>query len=564
MDDQKRMVLAVVLSIVVLVVYQFLFMEPPKPLPDQEEAQFQEQPVSKERKTDPYVLNTQTAVEGLPVTSGITESTYRDARTLVVSTPLYKVSISELGAAISDFELKNYYETNQENSPLYRMVPKELAKGTLFFDLEGNSIPGLKDALYTVSSESGQLDISRGTQSVEFELQTAQGIRIKKIFTFRADSYLIDCDVVFLNGSSLSLKDSIRFYIPGVYNEEIKEKTAFAFSGPVAFINGKYTEIDPDDLDEKNTYSGNIDWIGFSTQYFVSTLLPKQKSAENAVRGKLLLSYADDIVVTRYIEEMPALAPGHESAHSFTFYLGPKSHKVLSNYEGTLKEVVNFGFFSIIAEPLLIGMNMLHDLVPNYGLAIILLTIIIKLIFWPLGTKSYKSMSQMKKVQPLMTEIRAKYKNDKQKMNQEVMAVYKTYKVNPASGCLPLLVQMPIFFALYKMLYQAIELRHAPFVSWISDLSAPERLFHFNFSIPFMQEPSGLPMLTLLMGASFFIQQKITPMAGADPTQAKIMMLMPIVMTVIFVNFPAGLVLYMFVNNIISMGQQYYIQKKFA
>jgi len=148
-------------------------------------------------------------------------------------------------------------------------------------------------------------------------------------------------------------------------------------------------------------------------------------------------------------------------------------------------------------------------------------------------------------------------------MNQETMALYKTYKVNPASGCLPLLVQMPIFFALYRMLYMAIELRHAPFVGWITDLSGPDRLFHFNFSIPFMDAPSGIPVLTILMGASFLLQQKMTPTTG-DPIQAKMMMLMPIFMTVLFINFPAGLVLYMFVNNIISMGQQYYTQKILA
>jgi YidC/Oxa1 family membrane protein insertase len=201
--------------------------------------------------------------------------------------------------------------------------------------------------------------------------------------------------------------------------------------------------------------------------------------------------------------------------------------------------------------------------IPNYGIAIILLTVLIKLIFWPLGTKSYKSMNEMKKVQPLMQELRAKYKDDKQRMNKEVMGLYKTYKVNPASGCLPMIVQMPIFFALYRMLYQAIELRHAPFFGWISDLSAPDRLFEFSFSIPMMQAPHGLPVLTLVMGASFLLQQKMTPATG-DPMQAKMMMMMPIFMTVLFINFPSGLVLYMFVNNIISMGQQYYIQKKFA
>jgi YidC/Oxa1 family membrane protein insertase len=331
----------------------------------------------------------------------------------------------------------------------------------------------------------------------------------------------------------------------------------------VVFINKKYTDIDPDDIEEKDTYTGNIGWSGYMERYFMTIAMPKPTTGASSEDAKFVLSYSDDRVGADYIRKMGLIDPGKQASYEFIFYMGPKSQKILSKYNNSLEKAVNFGFFNILAKPLLITMNVIHDVIPNYGVAIILLTIFIKLIFWPLGTKSYKSMNEMKKVQPLMMELREKYKNDKQRMNQEIMGLYKTYKVNPASGCLPLLVQMPIFFALYRMLYQAIELRHAPFVGWISDLSAPDRLFNFDFAIPMMQAPYGIPMLTLLMGASFLLQQKMTPTAG-DPMQAKMMMLMPIFMTVLFINFPAGLVLYMFVNNIISMGQQYYTQKKFS
>jgi YidC/Oxa1 family membrane protein insertase len=191
------------------------------------------------------------------------------------------------------------------------------------------------------------------------------------------------------------------------------------------------------------------------------------------------------------------------------------------------------------------------------------MTIIIKVLLWPLGTKSYKSMNEMKRVQPLISEIREKYKDDKKRQNQEMMGLYKTYKINPMGGCLPMLMQLPVFFALYRMLYQAIELRHAPFFGWINDLSAPDRLFNFDFAIPLMQPPYGIPVLTIIMGVSMFLQQKMSPPPG-DPTQAKIMMVMPIAFTFIFINFSSGLVLYWLVNNILSMGQQFYIQKKYA
>jgi YidC/Oxa1 family membrane protein insertase len=235
--------------------------------------------------------------------------------------------------------------------------------------------------------------------------------------------------------------------------------------------------------------------------------------------------------------------------------------KLLSKLDGDLAKAIYFGWFDIIAKPCLWFMNFIYGFIPNYGVAIIILTIFTKVLLWPLGSKSYKSMNEMKKVQPLMAEIREKYKGDKKKMNEEIMGLYKIYKINPMGGCLPMIVQIPVFFALYRMLYEAIELRHAPFFLWIDDLSAPDRLFRFDFSIPFMQPPYGIPVLTLVMGATMLLQQKMSPPPG-DPAQAKMMMFMPIIFTFIFINFSSGLVLYWLVNNILSIGQQYYISKK--
>jgi YidC/Oxa1 family membrane protein insertase len=219
--------------------------------------------------------------------------------------------------------------------------------------------------------------------------------------------------------------------------------------------------------------------------------------------------------------------------------------------------------FDFLAKPCLWLMNWIYAGIPNYGIAIIILTLITKIILWPLGTKSYKSMQQMKRLQPLIQEIREKYKDDKKKMNEETMALYRTYKINPLGGCLPMVVQIPVFFALYRMLYEAIELRHAPFFLWINDLSAPDRLLRFDFSIPFMQPPYGIPVLTIIMGATMLLQQKMQPPMG-DATQAKIMMFMPLIFTFIFINFSSGLVLYWLVNNVFSIAQQYYTNKRNA
>lgn len=568
MDEQKRLLLAVVLSVVVLVGYQTFFVKPPLPNSQTQSNQAQDSQSQQDQNQQTQQVNQEPSnisdykaplVQPEPV-----EKPESQFRTISVSTPLYNIAISEYGASVRRFELKKYKQTNQPDSPLKQLVSDNLASGIFSLDLERESVPDLKNAVYTANITTDKTFVSQGSKSIEFIFTTDRGLVIKKVFTFNADSYMIDCDVILQNGSEMSFNDSIVISTPGIYNEEVKKRSRFAFEGPVVYVDDEYSAIKPKNIEEKSTYNGQIGWSGFTERYFMAAVMPKpSKDGVVNLDTKIKLAYANDLVTNDLIQTMDRLAPGKQAQYSFLFYMGPKSLKVLGEYDNSFKKSINFGFFNIIAKPLLITMNTIHDVIPNYGIAIILLTVLIKLIFWPLGTKSYKSMNEMKKVQPLMQELRAKYKDDKQRMNKEVMGLYKTYKVNPASGCLPMIVQMPIFFALYRMLYQAIELRHAPFFGWISDLSAPDRLFEFSFSIPMMQAPHGLPVLTLVMGASFLLQQKMTPATG-DPMQAKMMMMMPIFMTVLFINFPSGLVLYMFVNNIISMGQQYYIQKKFA
>jgi YidC/Oxa1 family membrane protein insertase len=556
MDEQKRLLLAIVLSVVVLVGYQFFFVKPPDPNQQPQTTQQQEPSAPQQSAT----VSEYTPVPLAPAVPAAPVK--KEYRTITVNTPLYEMAISEFGAAVTSMKLKAYKATNQKDSPLKQLVSENLKMGTLTMDLEGQSIPGLKEAVYSAATDSSNISLNTGETSVEFVFTSPQGVVVRKIYKFDADAYTVDCDIIFQNGSGMPVNDALVITTPGFYDDEVKKRSRFAFEGPIGLVENEYTRFKPDDIEDKSTYHGKIDWSGFTERYFMTVTMPRI-SADGSKEARIKLAYDDDVVSASYIQKMDRLDPGTQSLYTYTFYMGPKSQKILSHFDSSLKQAINFGFFDIIASPLLWVMNKIHDIVPNYGVAVILLTVLIKLLFWPLGTKSYKSMNEMKKVQPLMMELREKYKDDKQRMNQEIMGLYKTYKVNPASGCLPLLVQMPIFFALYRMLYQAIELRHAPFVGWITDLSAPDRLFNFDFSIPMMQAPYGIPMLTLLMGASFLLQQKMTP-TGGDPMQARMMMLMPIFMTVLFINFPAGLVLYMFVNNIISMGQQYYTQKKFA
>ncbi len=567
MNDEKRLLIAIVLSVVVLVGWNFLYVKP--------QAQKRAQNITstdQQQKTDQTPANqNQTEqksklsdykpvnVAEVSENSGTAQNfSMGDFRTISIATPLYSVKFSEYGAAITSFTLNKYKETNKKDSPLKELIPREITQGIFRLNLQAKSIPDFQSAVFKADTGQDKIVLNNGEKKITFTWSSSQGIVVEKIFTLHADKYLMDCDIIIKNGSAVPLNDSLGISVAGFLNKAAEKAARFTFTGPMALVDEELKEIKKKKIEKKDTYIGTIAWAGYTTRYFMSCVIP-----EKPVNAELKITNFHDILTSTLYHPMERIDPGKMLKISLGCFMGPKSLTILKQTNASLIKAVNFGWFTFLAKPLLVAMNMIYKVIPNYGIAIILLTIFIKMILWPLGTKSYKSMNEMKKVQPLMAEIREKYKDDKQKMNKEVMALYKTYKVNPVSGCLPMLAQMPIFFALYRMLYQAIELRHAPFMGWIQDLSAPDRLFHFDVSIPFMQAPYGIPVLTIIMGASFFLQQKMTPTTG-DPAQAKMMMLMPIFMTVIFINFPAGLVLYFFANNLISMGQQLYIQKKFS
>jgi YidC/Oxa1 family membrane protein insertase len=476
------------------------------------------------------------------------------AREIEVETPLYRVVISERGGVFRQFVLKNYQETLDGGGSLKKMIDPQLKEGIFQIGFTNQSIPNLGSAVFKFDVEQESLTANQEPVTLSCTWTSPQGIRLIKEFVFNPVSYLIDMRIRVENESGQTIQDSLWVSMQKVFP---KDNRAYGFSGPSTYINNELEQVKIKKIEETEPLTGSLKWMALQDRYFILSLIPKGTND-----GTLLISVDDaNIVENRY--KLPNQGYGAGSpAHEFQIYVGPKSMKVLKSFNNGLDKAINFGMFDIIAKPLLWLMNFIHDnLVANYGIAIIILTIITKIVFWPLGNKSYKSMNEMKKLQPLIAEIREKYKDDRQRQNQETMALYKTYKVNPMGGCLPMLVQIPVFFALYRMLYEAIELRHAPFMGWINDLSAPDRLGDFGFSIPLMEAPYGIPVLTLVMGASMFLQQKMSPPVG-DPTQAKMMMFMPILFTFIFINFSSGLVLYWLVNNLISIGQQYYTQKK--
>jgi len=555
--EQKRLILAVVLSIIVFVAWQLIFGDP-KSQKKSAQKQVEETQTSAQPTADkvPEKQVQAPAVVEKSVSATEVQRPRRMAKTITVDTPLYQVKISELGAIFESYVLKEFTETVASDSPLKQLLAEDGSIRSMELGFDGKSIPGLENAVFATDPQTAELSVTDSAKTLRMSWQSANGVTVEKAFNFVPDSYVMDLVVTIRNQSETTIQDRLTLALRGAAPQDTR---MYGFEGPSALIDNNLVETEVKEIEENNTHNGNISWLAIQDRYFMSSVMPE--NPQNASQRLFLMP--DNVVQAQFVQAEKVIRPGTEHSYKFNLFFGPKSMRVLNKVGNNLNQALDFGWWTILAKPCLWLMNAIHDFIPNYGIAIILLTLLIKIVLWPLGAKSYKSMSEMKKIQPLMKEIREKYKDDKQKMNQEVMALYRTYKINPLGGCLPMVVQIPVFFALYRMLYQAIELRHAPFFLWINDLSAPDRLFNFGFSIPFMEPPYGIPVLTLVMGASMILQQKMSPPMG-DPAQAKMMMLMPVVFTVIFINFSSGLVLYWLVNNIFSIAQQYYTQKKLA
>jgi YidC/Oxa1 family membrane protein insertase len=555
--EQARLLIAIVLSALIFLLWQFFFVDKDA---NQQSAKKTAQPPVKEEQvmeSKPYPKEQEVArADKTPLTETEVSAPGIIPRTITVDTPFYQVQLSEKGAGFSSFILKKYREKVAKDSPLKELIPQKDSIETVLLGFAGKSLPGLDNAVFSASLTADTVNIQDAAQEISFSWKSDEGVVVEKTYRFSPDSYLIGLDVTIKNGSDRSIQDKLFIALKGSTPGDTR---MYGFEGPSALINEKLEEIKIKDIAEQNTYTGKVTWVAMQDRYFLMSVIPDQ--VEEA--GMRLFLKGDDLLEAQYLGPDGDIRPGTQHTYLYSLFFGPKSMEVLKSAGHDLGKALNFGMFTVLAKPCVWLMNRLYSVIPNYGIAIIILTILIKGVLWPLGSKSYKSMSEMKKIQPLMKEIREKYKNDKKKMNEEVMSLYRTYKINPLGGCLPMVVQLPVFFALYRMLYQAIELRHAPFFLWIDDLSAPDRLFHFGFSIPFMEPPYGVPVLTIIMGATMLLQQKMSPPMG-DPTQAKMMMFMPLIFTFIFINFSSGLVLYWLVNNILSISQQYYIQKKFA
>jgi YidC/Oxa1 family membrane protein insertase len=552
--DTYRAILAIVLAFFVLLGYQYLFVAPEKEqqviVEESVKAPQPQQIPGPSVETAPTPPTAVVPVEQPTQFEQPASLPSQKGREIVVETNKYRAVIAETGGGIKSFLLKNYQETNEPEAGL-----KELISTDSFIDLPLYFTWGVEPKraqIQLFAADMENIKVTAGeSQTLTMTSQSSSGLQVTRRMTFAPDSYLIDMSVDIYNFSETPLQGSP--YLSLTNRPFEGTATRYLFSGPAALIDGKLQEIKPKDLEEAaKTLQGNITWAAFEGTYFMTGVIPENQSSQT-----LKLSSDGEVIHTLLASPEEVLPAKGHLQYNYQVYFGPKRMSTLKEAGHDLERIVNFGWFDKIAKPALYLLNFFYKYVGNYGIAIILVTVLIKILFWPIAQKGLKSMKNMQKIQPKMAKLKEKYKNDSARLNQEMMNLYKTYKVNPLGGCLPMLLQIPVFFALYKVLLQAIELRHAPFMLWITDLSAPDRLM-IGVDIPYL---GGLPVLTLLMGASMFLQQKMTP-TPADATQAKIMMFLPVIFTFMFLNFASGLVLYWLVNNLLSIGQQYLINKQ--
>jgi YidC/Oxa1 family membrane protein insertase len=550
---EKRVLLAVILSLVILIFYHQYFSPPPPEKSKEKPVQGKTLPSGqgKEAVGEPLSSSAKKG-EGRPAAAPPVIKA-EPGKEVTIDTPLYTAVFNTRGARLTGWRVKKYLDKIGEGAKPINLAKEALGDGSPFgLEITEANFPVPSEPLYQASTDTLKLDRRQGQGEVIFVWKSPEGLKVMQKMIFHAESYRIDLEVQIVNLSSTAYQGRPLL----VWSDRNLETHTGGGMGCVptsggtrgvpvppftALVKKEFHEVELKDLKNEKRFSENVEWGGFQSQYFLAAFAPQK-----AEGTELIFSKASEKEARMVMGGPKALLPPNtQFAQSYSLYVGPKDLDLLKAFGHNLDRALDFGWFDIVAKPMLYAMKFFHTYTGNYGLAIILLTVIIKILFWYPTQISFRSMREMKKLQPEMAKLREKFKNDRERINKEMMDLYRRYKINPMSGCLPMAIQIPVFFALYKVLLYSIELRHAPFYWWIQDLSAAD---------PYYISP-------ILMGASMLAQQWLTPTTG-DPTQAKMMLIMPVVFTFMFLSFPTGLVLYWLFSNLLSIGQQLYINRQ--
>jgi YidC/Oxa1 family membrane protein insertase len=573
---EKRAILAIILTFLVIIVWSFLqskfFPQPQRKPPTQEVNKEQATPEEKR-----IIKKTQ-----MPRGSSLFKTKTYPKKEVSIETQNYWAVFTSENGRLQHFKLKRY-EDKVKASPFTIKVTQfvgdllgkkvqEHKKPEPLDLVDSNEEKGfplgltfvdtrLSEGNWEVDKEQIRLLNPGEKGEITFSKVLENGLKVFKRYRFGSEQYNIDLEVEVQNTTSQEVTSQLGLEWIGkielekladegnkdyglnyvlMKNQKVERKN-LGRSGSSGCTPGCGTQkkrIEPFELSDK----GEIRWFSFGGEYFTALLIspPPAKEITLTVKGDEENFLKADLMVPQF-----SILPNETVKIPYQVYLGPKDEAQLKRLGMGAGKLVDFGYFTIVAKPLLWFLKLTHSVTENFGIDIIILSILIKIIFLPLTQISMKSMKEMQKVQPEMNRLKEQYKNDKAKLQQEIMLLYKRRKINPMSGCLPMLIQIPVFIALYNALQNAIEMRHAPFLLWIRDLAAKDPLY----------------ISPIIMGASMVIQQKMTP-SSADPAQAKMFLLMPIMFTFLFLNFPSGLVLYWLVNNVLSIAHQYYLNKK--
>lgn len=476
------------------------------------------------------------------------ETTPDNGNTVQVVTDVLNARISLNGGHLVGAQLPEHTRTRKSNQPLKLLQNDSKRTYILESSLlgDGGSKRGHGNLTFNAKADTYRLEEGEDKLTVDLTHETGSGVQIIKRYTFERDHYRLKVSYHIRNGSDEPWKG---YFSGRIVRDESEDPTSQRMIGVRAFLGmvlstpqDPYTKYEFSDLRE-TPLNRQVDggWVAFLQHYFMSAWIPDPDEThryQTRLRG-------DNLHVMGFVSPGTKVAPGAEKEIHSRVYVGPKIIERLQDIAPNLDRTVDFGWLFFISQPLFYLLDWFHDLTGNWGVAIILLTVVVKLAFYKLSATSYRSMANMRRVQPEMQRLKEQYGDDRQKLSQEMMNLYKKEKINPLGGCLPILVQMPVFISLYWVLFESVQLRHAPFMLWIHDLSVMDPYF----------------ILPILMGGSMFLQMQLNP-TPPDPVQAKVMKILPIMFTFFFLWFPAGLVLYWLSNNLLSMAQQFFIYRQ--
>jgi YidC/Oxa1 family membrane protein insertase len=545
---ENRVLLAFVLSLLVFVGWGYFLAEVQPPPEKIERA---EKPLRKADKALPPPIPAPMPQPGqpapMPAPAGETQKTdplpvqpqFTGSEVLVnVFNGRANMVFSSKGGTLREVILPQYHD--DQGNVVNLVEHQEGDKWPLSLESNNDGISNiLQNAFYEASATALTLTESIPTGTLTFSLKHESGLEVIREFTFQLNSFMVEAKTRIIPGPYAANNFQYRvLWGPSLGGKVESQTDMFVFSGPTTFANNERIETPAEDVTDMVHYTGNVNWTAFQNKYFAAALVPV-----SGVKSTLVQKVEDQLYVGLDFESVQSATDA-----SHLIYVGTKQLQILEDSGHKLFRLLDYGWFgnkvAFLVKPLLKTLEYFHGITGNYGWSIIFLTCIIKLIFFPLTHKSFKSMKGMQKVQPYVKLIQERNKGDRQKINEEMIELYKKHKVNPLGGCLPMLLQIPVFIALYHALFFSIELRGAPFMGWIQDLSVSD---------PYYVTP-------VIMGVTMFLQQRLSPTVG-DPVQQKIMMFLPIIFTFLFLSFPSGLVIYWTVNNILTISQQYYIYK---